>query len=248
MHRIIAQIGPFTLYSYGLFVAAGFLLSTVMVLRDSRRVGISTEAVSDCLVAVLLGGLVGGRFLFVAVNWQDYSAVPLKALMFYEGGMAYQGALVGAVLAGTIAARWKKISFWKVADVIAPYIALGQAVGRIGCFLNGCCYGRVIESGIGVTFPGETVMRVPTQVYSSLVLLALFAVLLKLGKRKPFGGYVFTMYVMLYAFFRFFMDFARGDLSPVVSGMTLSQLISVGMFVCALILYAALSRPRRDDS
>ena len=248
MHRIIAHIGPFTLYSYGLFVAAGFLLSAVMVLRDSRRSGISAEAVSDCLVAVLLGGLAGGRLLFVAINWQYYSGSPLKALMFYEGGMAYQGALAGAVLAGAIAARWKKISFWKAADIFSPYIALGQAVGRIGCFLNGCCYGRAIENGIGVTFPGETVMRVPTQVYSSLALLALFAVLLKLRKRKPFDGYVLTMYVMLYAIIRFFMDFARGDLSPEVLSMTLSQLISVGMFVCALILYKILSRSQKDDS
>ena len=240
MHRILFQIGPFTLYSYGLCVAAGFLLAVVLILRDSKKIGISREDLLDCLIAVLVGGLVGGRLLFVLINWRYYLQHPAGVLMLSEGGMAFQGALIMAVFAGAVVTRVKKLSFWKVCDLMAPYIALAQAVGRIGCFLNGCCYGRVIESGIGVIFPADTVMRIPTQVYSSLALLVLFIILFALRERRLFNGYVFTMYVILYSVFRFFMDFLRGDNPPVMYGMKLSQVISLGMFLCGIVMYAVL--------
>ena len=241
MHRILFQFGPFTLYSYGLFVAIGFLLSTILILRDSGKFGISRDSVFDCLIAILIGGLIGGRLLFVIINREYYFHHPLRAFMFYEGGMAIQGALVMAVAAGAVTARVKKIPFWRTSDLIAPYIALAQAVGRIGCFLNGCCYGRIIEKGIGVTFPQETVMRVPTQTYSSLVLLAIFALLIALRDRRPFDGYIFAMYMILYSVFRFFMDFFRGDDLALVFGMKLSQVISIGMFVCGVCVYIILA-------
>ncbi len=241
MHRVLFQIGPFTLYSYGLFVAAGFLLSTFLILRDSEKFGISKDNIFDCLITILIGGLIGGRGLFVIINWEYYFYHPLKIFMFYEGGMAIQGGLVVATLSGAAVFRIKKIPFWRTSDLIAPYIALGQSVGRIGCFLNGCCYGRVIEKGIGVTFPQEAVMRVPTQIYSSLALLAIFVILIEIRQKRPFDGYVFTMYLALYSVFRFFMDFLRGDNLAVVSGMRLSQIISIGMLLCAIVIYVVLS-------
>jgi prolipoprotein diacylglyceryl transferase len=160
--------------------------------------------------------------------------------MFYEGGLAFQGALAGALISGAAAARVKKLPFWKTADVIAPYIALGQAVGRIGCFLNGCCYGMIVENGPGITFPGETVMRAPTQVYSSLALLGIFMALMEFREKRAFNGHVFAVYLILYSFFRFFIGFMRGDNPVVFFGMKLSQLISAGMFLCGIVIYAAL--------
>ncbi|RKY42949.1 MAG: prolipoprotein diacylglyceryl transferase [Candidatus Makaraimicrobium thalassicum] len=245
MHRIIFQFGSFTLYSYGLLVAAGFLLSTILILRDSEKFGMRSDSIFDCLIVILIGGLIGGRLLFVLINWEYYCRYPLRALMFYEGGLAFQGALAVAVLSGAVMSRIKKLSFWKASDLIAPYIALGQAVGRIGCYLNGCCYGRVIERGIGVTFPGETVMRIPTQTYSSLFLLMIFMVLIALRKRRLFDGYLFTMYMILYASFRFFMDFMRGDNLAVFLGIRISQIISIGMFLCGIIVYIVLSRAKK---
>jgi phosphatidylglycerol:prolipoprotein diacylglycerol transferase len=240
MHRVLFQIGPFTLYSYGLFVAVGFLLSTVLVLRDSEKFGVSRNDVFDCLIVILIGGLIGGRLLFVIINWGYYLRYPLRVFAFYEGGMAIQGALVTAVVSGVLVSRIKKIPFWKVADLIAPYAALGQSMGRIGCFLNGCCYGRIIESGIGVTFPKEAVMRVPTQIYSSLGLLAIFVILMALREKRPFDGYVFAMYLILYSVFRFFIDFLRGDNLVFVFGMRLSQVLSAGLFLCGIVIYVVL--------
>lgn len=242
MHRIIFEIGPFTLYSYGLLVATGFLLSTILILRDSEKFGLPREGVFDALIAILAGGLIGGRLLFVIVNWEYFSRHLLRTVMLTEGGLAFQGALVGGLIGGMAVSRIKRIPFWKASDLIAPYIPLAQAIGRIGCFLNGCCYGRVTDGGIGVTFPGETVMRVPTQVYSSLFLLALFLFLIVARERRRFDGCVFVLYLVLYSAFRFFMDFFRGDDLTLMLGMTLSRVISIGMFVCGLTLFYFLKK------
>ncbi len=248
MHRVIFEFGPFTLYSYGVMVAVGFLVSAVLILRDSGKAGMSANGVFDFLLAVLIGGLIGGRLLYVLINWGDYYRHPLRAVMFWEGGMAFQGGLVMAIFSGVLVSRIRKLPFWKMSDLIAPYIALGQALGRIGCFLNGCCYGKAIESGIGVIFPGETVMRIPVQVYSSLALLAIFMVLIELRKKRPFDGYIFAMYMILYSIFRFAMDFLRGDNPAVFSGMKLSQIISIGMLLCGIVIYLVASKTGHGES
>jgi phosphatidylglycerol:prolipoprotein diacylglycerol transferase len=246
MHRILFEIGPVTIYSYGFLVAAGFLIASVMILADSKRFGLSRDSVFDCLIAILIGGIIGGRLLFVALNWEHYLRHPLSILMLTEGGMAFHGALAGAVLSGAIASRIKKLSFWKTADMVAPYIALGQAIGRIGCFLNGCCYGKITTGGIGVMFPGETVLRVPTQIYSSFFLLILFIILIKLRGRGMFKGFVFSMYIILYSIFRFFIEFFRGDNPTVLYGLTLAQLISIFMILCGIVMVVVLSRSRHN--
>ncbi len=242
MHRIIGQIGPFTLYSYGLMVAIGFLLSTVLILRDSGKFNLSRDDVFDCLIAVLAGGIAGGRLLFVFINYRYYLENPLRIFAIYEGGLAIQGALAGAVLSGAIVALVKGMPFWRTSDLIAPYAALGQAVGRIGCFLNGCCYGTVTENGIGVTFPGESFMRVPIQVYSSLFLVLVFITLISLREKRPFDGALFSIYLVLYSFFRFFADYFRGDdLTAFGGGLTLSQVISAFTFASGVIIFLTLA-------
>ncbi|MDP8298980.1 MAG: prolipoprotein diacylglyceryl transferase [Candidatus Tantalella remota] len=242
MHRIILQMGPITLYSYGLFVAIAFFVCTMMILRGARGVGLAREKVFDCMIAMLAGGLAGGRLLFVAINWEQFSAAPVRIFMLHEGGLAFQGAFVGGALAVILVARIRRLPIWPLADLIAPYITLGQALGRIGCFLNGCCYGRVTTCGVGVVFPTETVMRIPTQVYSTLALTFIFTVLLIAREKKKFQGQVFCLYLMLYSVFRFIMDIFRGDELVGYAGLTLSQWISAGMLVVGIVLYWVLSK------
>ena len=237
MNPALFQVGPFTIYYYGIFVAMGFLVATALIIRDAKKIGIPPEKVLDCLAVILVGGLIGGRLLFVFINGDYYLRYPLRALMFYEGGLAVQGAIVSAFLSGVIITRIKKVPFWEGSDLVAPYLALAQAFGRVGCFLNGCCYGIVAERFPAVVFPGETVMRVPTQIYSVIMLLCIF-LLLKFLKRRPHhAGAVFGVYIIAYSVFRFFMDFFRGDNPELFLGLKLSQWIGIGMMVCGICIY-----------
>jgi phosphatidylglycerol:prolipoprotein diacylglycerol transferase len=247
MHRILFQIGPIELHSYGLCVALGFLLAAILILREAKKTGISSDAVFDCVIAALVGGLIGARFLFVVINWQMFLEEPLRALMFYEGGLAFQGGLVGGILAVFIVTKVKKLSFWRVADLLAPYVVLGQAIGRIGCFLNGCCYGKVITKGLGVTYPGETVVRMPSQLYSALGLLVIFLVLIALRERRRFDGFILSMYFVLYGVFRFFIAFTRADNPMIFSWLKLSQAISIGTIILGVGLYFLLKRFKKSS-
>ncbi|MFH1878765.1 MAG: prolipoprotein diacylglyceryl transferase [Candidatus Omnitrophota bacterium] len=242
MHRILFQAGPFTLYTYGFFVALGFLLAMVLIGRDSKKIGLEKNKVFDCLIAVLIGGLAGGRLLFVILNWHLFRNDIARIVMINEGGMAVQGAMLMGVLSGAVAARVKRIPFWKTADLFAPYMALGQSVGRVGCFMNGCCYGKAVSSGVRVTFPGDEVSRIPVQLYSSFSLLAICIILLLLRKKRYFDGHAFALYLLLYSVYRFFMDFMRADNPPVFGSMSLSQIISIGTFFTGIALYMILRR------
>jgi len=249
MHRIIFQLGPVTLYSYGLLVAVGAVLGIALILRDARTAGVPADKVFDCMLAVLAGGLAGGRLLFVLTEWEYYLRHPIHVFFLQEGGMAIQGAFAAGILSGIIACRAKGLSFLGMSDLAAPYIALAQSIGRIGCFLNGCCYGRVTEATPAVVFPYETVMRIPTQVYSSLLLLLAYAGLTGLRRARMPAGSVFAVYLMVYGVFRFCMDFLRGDNPDVLAGLALTQVISIAMILGGAILFAALRygrRPRRQ--
>ncbi|MDP8259210.1 MAG: prolipoprotein diacylglyceryl transferase, partial [Candidatus Aadella gelida] len=227
MHRILFEIGPITIYSYGFFLAVAFIVSSLLILKDTRQQSLDTGKMMDCVGIILLSGILGGRLLFVGINWKEYVAEPLRIFMFHEGGLAFQGALVGAILGGIVAAKVKKMPFWKSADIIAPYIALGQAIGRIGCFFNGCCYGKVADTGIRIVFPHQAVARMPAQLYSSFMLFLVFVALLLVKKRKRFDGYVFSAYLVLYGSMRFIVDFFRADNPEIFFSLKLSQILSL---------------------
>ncbi len=244
MHRILFSIGPVTVYSYGFFVALGFLIPAIFLLKAAKRENIDKNDIFDILFALLIGGVAGGRILFVIINWKDYAGSPLRAFLINEGGLAFQGALVSAFFCMAAVVAFKKMEFWKTIDLFAPYAALGHAIGRIGCFFNGCCYGAATKLPIGVTFPGDVVKRIPTQIISSALLMLLFVFLLMIRKNKPFQGYVFSIYLMLYSVQRFFIDFLRDDNPGVIFGLTLGQLISVGLFLAGVGLFVGLKGQR----
>jgi len=210
-----------------MFLAVAFVISVLFILKDAKKEGLDPGSMLDCVVIILLSGVLGGRLLFVAINWKEYLSFPGRILLLHEGGLAFQGALAGAVVGGLFAARAKHIPFWKGADVFAPYIALGQAIGRIGCFFNGCCYGIPSDSGIRVLFPGHGTERIPAQLYSSALLFGLFALLVYAGKKRRFRGFLFSLYLRSYGALRFFMDLMRDDNPGVLGMMKLSQILSL---------------------
>lgn len=245
MHRIIFHSEFFTLYSYGFFVALAFLLSSLLMILDAKKKGIATNDMFDFLIAIMAGGLIGGRILFVLVNLKYYVNHPSRIFFLNEGGLAFQGALLFAMLLASVVLVVKKLSVWKVADIAAPYVALGQAIGRIGCFLNGCCYGKVIVDGVGVTFPEEAVMRIPVQIYLSLAFLIISIFLLAIRPKIKYEGCTFALYLMLYSLIRGVLDFLRGDINALFYGITLSQAISLGVFLLGGMMCFVLWRKGR---
>ncbi|MEE8360468.1 MAG: prolipoprotein diacylglyceryl transferase [Candidatus Omnitrophota bacterium] len=223
MHPILVRIGPITIYSYGVFVAAAFLLSSIFVLRKAPAFGIPKDDIWDLLLFILIFGMVGARLLHVLLNIGYYKENLLEMVMFHKGGLAIHGAIISAVGAALIVLLKKRLSFWKSGDLIMLYLPFGQAIGRIGCFFNGCCYGR----------DGH-----PTQIYSSIALIFIFVALQAVYKKfKRFDGDIFLLYFLFYCPVRFSIDFLRGDLMPVFRGLTTSQLLNISIFVAAFSVY-----------
>ena len=249
MHPIITNIGPLYIYSYGLMVAIGFAVATLLAYRHAHEFGINKEKIIDLGIAMLLGGIVGARIVYIALNYRYYIANPLEIVNLTRGGLVWYGAFIFGMITAAWFVRKNKISFWNAADLFAPYIALAQAFGRIGCFLNGCCYGSVAPSSfmLSVVFPGESVLRYPTQIFSALALLLIFVILRIWQKKRVFLGEIFLGYVLLYSIKRFIVEFFRGDYPKILYNLTISQLISLGLFmICSIIFINRLLKWKRS--
>jgi len=217
MHPILFNIGSLSLYTYGLFVALGFLTAMWISKRNAKPHGISHESISDIFFIILVSALTGARLLYVFINWSVYKNDFMGIFQIWNGGLVFFGGFLGAVAACLLYFRKKNLNVWKTADIISPGIAMGHAVGRIGCFFAGCCYGKACHLPFAIKFTHSqslaplNVYLHPTQVYSVISNLILFFILLWLQKRKKFDGMVFLSYIMLYSLFRSVIEFFRGD-------------------------------------
>jgi len=237
MYPIIFRIGPIAIYSYGVMLVLAFIISTSLAKKKAKQEGFSPEMVINLSTYLLVGGIIGARFFYVIMNWDEYKNFPLGIIMIQRGGLCFYGALLGGLLAGGIFLRKYKLSFLKVADFVSPYISLGQAIGRIGCFLRGCCYGKETSFFIRIRFPDEFVYRHPTEIYASLLNFLIFLILTHFYKKKKFSGEIFLLYLMLYSLKRFFLDFLRGDLPVIYFGLTIFQLTSFFLFIFVSVIF-----------
>jgi len=235
MHPVLFTVGCFSVYAYGVMVAAGFAAAAFLAYRGAEAFGLDRNRVVDVTIVALIAGIAGARALYVALNAPYYAEHPAEILNLARGGLVWYGGFVAALGAVAVCCRiagWRVLNFL---DLFVPYVALAQAFGRIGCFLNGCCYGVAVPSGTwcAVSFPGEELLRLPTQLYSALALFAIFLVLLAWQARRRFIGEVFLGYCLLYAVKRFAVEFFRGDNPKLACALTISQWISVAVFVAA---------------
>ncbi|MDP2929082.1 MAG: prolipoprotein diacylglyceryl transferase [Candidatus Omnitrophota bacterium] len=239
MHPILARIGPLYIYSYGLMVAIGFAAATLLAYNKASEFGINRDKIIDFGIVILLGGIIGARALYVILNLQYYIKNPLEILNLTRGGLVWYGAFLSGLIAGTWFVRKNKIDFWTMGDLFAPYIVLAQAFGRVGCLLNGCCYGSVSSPGfiLGVVFPSESVLRHPTQVYSAIVLLLIFIILRLWQEKGRFKGQIFLGYLIFYSMSRFSLEFLRGDNPKDCFGFTISQMISIVIFIICITVF-----------
>ena len=240
MHPILFQIGDFKIYSYGVMVALGFLAAACLTASEAKRKGMKPEDIFDICLYAMLFGIIGARALHVILEINYYYKYPLEAFMINHGGLAFQGGLIAGISAAWFVIIKKRLPLLKTADMIVPYIALAQSIGRIGCFLNGCCYGVPSDSFPAVIFPGEDMSVHPVQIYLSLTFLALFVILKKVYEKNTVDGVVFVLYLAGFSLISFFMDFLRGDLAVVFLNLKVSQIISLVILLVSLVMLVFL--------
>jgi phosphatidylglycerol:prolipoprotein diacylglycerol transferase len=232
VHPVLFEIGAFKVFSYGAALAIAFLLAATLARRRATLEGMDGDKMLDLSIVLITSGIAGARLLFVLLNIDVYLARPADIFKLWEGGLVWYGGLIVAAVATTIYMKANRMPVLKTCDIMVPYIALGQAIGRIGCFLNGCCYGKPTDLPIGVSFPGVEGRVIPTQLIEAV---AMFAVFLVLRRRKPSGGRTLVLYLLLYSGFRFLNEFLRGDNPVFLAGLTVSQVISVAIFALAAL-------------
>jgi phosphatidylglycerol---prolipoprotein diacylglyceryl transferase len=255
MHPIALHAGALTVTWYGVMVALGFMAGLWSAGRRAPRAGIAGEKIIDLGPWLIGGAILGARALYVVSYWQEsFAGGPWwEIFAVWKGGLVFYGGLIGASLAGIFYSRAKSLPLWGVADILAPSIALGHAIGRIGCLLNGCCYGRACSLPWAIRYPAghqthplkspATPVH-PTQVYESLLNLALYAGLAWLFRRRRFSGQVFAAYLISYAALRSFVEMFRGDYPQYYLGglVTPGQLVSLGVLIAGLALLWRLPR------
>ncbi|HTB34920.1 MAG TPA: prolipoprotein diacylglyceryl transferase [bacterium] len=212
MHPILFTLGPLTLRTYGAMMALSFLLGVALSLHFNRREGRPDDDLLDLAVVIMLSAVAGARILYVIVEWPEFAPNPWTVVAVWQGGLVYYGGLIGACIGGAVHMVRKKLPLWSYADALAPGLALGQVTGRLGCFFNGCCYGRE-DARYGLIFPGigDNIPHLPTMLYESAFCLLLCGFLVWLWGRKRYSGQVFGAYIVLYAAWRFGIEFLRGD-------------------------------------
>ncbi|MDP3791460.1 MAG: prolipoprotein diacylglyceryl transferase [Candidatus Omnitrophota bacterium] len=251
MHPVLAKIGPLYIYSYGLMVALAFAVAILLSYREAPRFNIDKDKIVDFGIVILIGGLIGARLFFVLMNFRYYIANPIEIINLTKGGLVWYGGFLIGILVGIVFVKKNNINFWDGADLLAPFMALAQSIGRIGCFLNGCCYGIPAHKDypLGVIFPQEPILRHPAQIYESITMLIVFLVLRRWQKSRHFKGEIFLGYAMLYSLSRFLIEFLRGDNPKIFIGLTIAQVISIMILpVCAIILIVRFSLWKKNSS
>lgn len=242
MHPVLFTIGSIKIYSYGVMLAIAFLLAFNLASRRCRLFDIKRDSLNNLAIILLISGIAGARLLYVFSNWYYFAARPLDIFMISRGGLVFYGGLILSSAAGIIYAKRAKMSILDAADLIAPFLALGHGIGRIGCFLNGCCFGRPTESIFGICFPHSIGKVYPTQLFSSIGLFFIFLLLFRAQRKRVFKGEIISIYLILYGTLRFFVEFLRGDVRPILHNLSLAQVISMAAVCIGVLLFCILKQ------
>jgi phosphatidylglycerol:prolipoprotein diacylglycerol transferase len=250
------HFGPtITLHTYGLLLAIAFIAGLWVASREAKRQGLDAGRVTDMAIWVLIAGLIGAKVLLVLVDFHYYQRSPRELWSIFQSGGVFYGGLIGGALVAWWYARRHGLAGWSTADALAPGVVLGQAIGRLGCFAAGCCWGKPTSLPWAVTFtdvyasravgtPMDTPLH-PSQLYESGAAFLIFAFLLWLLPRKRFNGQVTLAYVALYSAVRFGLEFLRGDPergSWFGGALSTSQVIAIVLLLGTAVLLPRLRR------
>ena len=245
MHPVIFQLGGFTLRSYGLMAMLGFLTAWVLMRSNRKHAGLSEDQTSNLLLIAMAAGIGGARIFYVAMNFDYYREHWTRIIRIDQGGLVFYGGFLLAMALVIFYSRRCKLDVVRVLDVFAPAMAAAHAWGRLGCFLNGCCFGSPTNCILGVAYPEGSVPALrypgenlhPVQLYEAaenIAGCALYWYLVRRGKR----GMAMAAYMCVYGICRFANEFLRGD-NPHWSGLTPAQWIGLGLIPVggALLIY-----------
>ncbi len=259
-YNLVNRYGPVKVRSWGTMLMVAFGAGLWWMARDTRdSEDLTPDALIDLTIVCLIGAVIGSRLLSAALNWQEFAGRPGDLLHIWEGGLSYHGGVAGGLLAGSIFVVRRKFGYGRMADLVAPGLALGYAIARIGCFLNGCCYGVPTDLPWGVCFPalqeaGQPPVRVhPTQFYASAMSLAIFGLLLWIRPRLRRAGQLGLLYLVAYSAGRFVIEFwrkgATAKVFPPLAPLTEAQTASIVIALIAgtWLILDALRHPMGDE-
>ncbi len=255
MHPVLFKLGPLTIHTYGVLIALAFFAGITIASHEAARKGLDKDRIMDLCLYLLAAAVIGSRLLEVVVEHRYYAQHPLEIFMIWKGGLVFYGGFILAVLTGVWFLNHYKMPLWQVADILAPCIALGQAIGRLGCFSAGCCYGKPTDLPWGVTFTDPNSLAMlgvplhPTQLYESAGTFLIFVFLWLYRKKTSFEGQLFWLYVMLYSALRFAIEFVRGDavrgfVNIASFTLSTSQAVAIVAFLASIVMMSRLKRAR----
>ncbi len=253
MHPILFEIGRFPVYTYGVLLAAAYLLGLQFALRRARTRGLDPNRVMDLGIWIIISALAGAKLLLLVVDFDTFGRNPAELLTLLRSGGVFYGGLIAAVAVALWYLRRHKMPMWTVTDVFAPGIALGHVIGRMGCLFAGCCFGRPTDLPWAIEFHSTyaaqnvgTPLNIPlhpTQLYEAgAELLILVFLLVTERKGRPFPGRTFWGYLLLYGISRFIIEFYRGDSRGMVGDFSTSQFVSLLIVPLAIIMLIVLGR------
>lgn len=253
MHPVLFEIREFPIHTYGLLLAAAYLIGLQLAVARARRFGLEPARIMDLGIAVIVSALVGAKALLLVVDYDKFAGNPRELLTLLRSGGVFYGGLLLAVPVAIWYVRRHALPTWTVGDLAAPGIALAHAVGRMGCLMAGCCFGRPTDLPWGIRFTSTyaadnvgvplDIDLHPTQLYEAGAELAIFLLLVGTERRgRPFPGRTFWTYVLLYAVVRFVVEFARGDQRGMVGPLSTSQFVSAWLAPLAIVMLTLLAR------
>ncbi|MFA6567003.1 MAG: prolipoprotein diacylglyceryl transferase [Victivallales bacterium] len=246
MHSIAFKLGSnITIYWYGIMVALGFVCAVSALMLNRKHAGIDSEQISDIALYGMISGILGARIFYVVQFWEQYRGNLLEIVRIDHGGLVFYGGFICAVAVVLIYCHMKKLVVLNVLDIFGPALAVGHAFGRIGCFLNGCCFGKPSDifcavrfpegSAPSAAFPGRGVH--PVQLYESvfnIVLAAVLMLLLRKAKLKP--GMIASIYLIAYGIARFLFESLRGDHKDFIF-----NLFTPSQSICPIVIFAGIA-------
>jgi phosphatidylglycerol:prolipoprotein diacylglycerol transferase len=251
MYPVLIKIGPLTVHTYGFLIAIGFLVALWLAIKQAKKTGVSEDKIIDLAFYCLVAAIIGSRLFFIITNWSYYAGRPFDMLKIWEGGLVFYGGLIFAVPTALLIVRWANLPLWKTFDIFAPSVAIGHAIGRLGCFCAGCCYGKPAENlpwSVIFTDPDSLAIRGvplhPSQIYESAGELLNFFILIIIRRRQSFDGQIFFLYIMNYSIIRAVVEMFRGDevRGFIIPGVSISTGISLLMFVSSAFMLLKLKK------